>query len=110
MAFNRHRYRGGRLPFFLIFALARVFIAGALVMLLWNAVLPDVINLRPLLYWQAVALWILCRLLFGNFGWQRGGKPSAPWRGQWRDKWMKMTPKERETFQQEWKNRCSKKE
>ncbi len=51
-------------PFFLL--IAAVAAIGAIVMLLWNAIIPAIIGWGMLSYLQAVGLLILCRLLFGN--------------------------------------------
>ncbi len=40
---------------------------GYIVMLLWNAIMPDVLGTRQVSYWQAVGLLILARLLVGGF-------------------------------------------
>lgn len=42
--------------------------AIAIVMLLWNALIPSVIGWSAINYWQAAGLMILCRLLLGGFG------------------------------------------
>lgn len=39
---------------------------GFVVMQLWNAVLPDLLAVRSISYWQAVGLLVLCRLLVGG--------------------------------------------
>lgn len=40
----------------------------ALVMLLWNALIPAIVGWAPIGFWQALGLMLLCRLLFGGFG------------------------------------------
>ena len=112
MPFNRYRHSGGRFPFILFFTILKVLVLGGLVMLLWNYVLPAVANVRLLSYRQAVALWLLCRILFSGPGFGSAGyRHGAPWsRGAWKNKWMQMTQEEREKFQQEWKNRWRKPE
>lgn len=42
--------------------------AAAVVMLLWNALIPAIIGWTAICYWQAAGLMILCRLLFGGVG------------------------------------------
>lgn len=37
---------------------------GALVMVLWNWLMPDLFGLGPITYWQGVGLYLLCHLLF----------------------------------------------
>ena len=49
----------------LLFIVGLIFLAGWLVMLLWNFVMPViVVGIVTLNYWQALCLYILCRLLF----------------------------------------------
>ena len=62
----------------LVTAVATVF--GYAVMLLWNAVLPNICSARPLSYWQAVGLLVLCRLLVGRFHPSHGS--SHGWHGR----------------------------
>jgi len=42
--------------------------AIAVIMLLWNWLIPGVIGWSTINYWQAAGLAILCRLLFGGIG------------------------------------------
>jgi hypothetical protein len=42
--------------------------AIAIIMLLWNALIPSIIGWSAINYWQAAGLAILCKLLFGGFG------------------------------------------
>lgn len=44
---------------------------GALVMVLWNWLMPEVFGLPTIGYWKAVGLFILCHLLFKSHH-QRG--------------------------------------
>lgn len=43
-------------------------VMGYLVMWLWNAILPDVLGVRSINYWQAIGILALSRILFGGFG------------------------------------------
>jgi hypothetical protein len=82
-------------------AAALLLAAGGIVMLLWNAILPEVIAAKKLSYPQAVGLLALCRILFGGFGGGRGrGGPMGrmPGRGP--------SPEEREKLKQMWRERC----
>lgn len=42
--------------------------AAAIVMLLWNAIIPSVIGWGALTYWKACGILLLCKLLFSGFG------------------------------------------
>jgi hypothetical protein len=77
-------------------------IAGfsAVVMLLWNALIPDIFGLSVINFWQALGLLALVRLLFGGFGWKMAGRHGHGGFGKnpLREKWEKMTPEERKEF------------
>ncbi|GAB6010787.1 hypothetical protein [Viscerimonas tarda] len=42
--------------------------AVAVVMLLWNALIPSIVGWSAITYWQSAGLLVLLRLLFGGFG------------------------------------------
>lgn len=89
---------------FILLAIVGVMVFSGIVMLLWNALLPELFHFPVITFWQALGLLILTKLLFGGF---RGGGPRG---GRWKDKmkqrWMNMTPEEKEKFQQDWGRRC----
>ena len=91
---------------FICLAIVGVMVFSGIVMLLWNALLPELFHFPVISFWQALGLLILTKLLFGGF---RGGGPRG---GHWKDKmkqrWMNMTPEEREKFKQDWSRRCRK--
>ena len=71
---------------------------GAIVMLLWNAVVPALFSTIPAIdYLHALGLLILSRILFGGLrghgGWHGRGHMHRHWA-----KWQSMTPAEREQF------------
>jgi hypothetical protein len=49
-------------------AVALGFVFGAVVMWLWNTLMPTLFGLKLITYWQGVGLVILGRLLLGSFG------------------------------------------
>jgi hypothetical protein len=51
-----------------LLALAGALVASLPVMWLWNAVVPDVLGLKPLTWVQALWLCLLCALLFRTSG------------------------------------------
>lgn len=87
---------------------AMIFGLGAVVMWLWNAILPDVISgVSPISYWQAMGLLVLSKILFGGFGKgkpNRGGSSYA--KKQFKQKFMDMSEEERAEFKQKWKEKC----
>ena len=77
-----------------------VFIAigGAVVLQLWNWLLPPLFGWRQITFWQAVGILALCRILFGGLG--RHGFYGSSFRRRMAERWEYMTPEERERFQQ----------
>jgi len=75
-------------------ALLFVALGGAIVLQLWNWLLPPILGLPVITFWQALGLLALSRILFGGFG-GRGFSPSRH-----------MTPEERERFRQRMRERC----
>lgn len=110
MLFNKRKGRGRmffRLPFIAI-GLVLLLGTAALVGLLWNAVLSPVLGIRTVTYAQAVGLLILCRILFGSFHFGQRGRPGGMRPGNpLREKWMNMTPEEREQFKLKLRERCA---
>ncbi len=56
-------------PIIMLAALAAI---GAVVMLLWNAIIPSVIGWGAISYLQAVGLFLLSRILFGSLSGIKG--------------------------------------
>ena len=84
-------------------AIIGVLVFGNIVMWLWNALMPVIFHLPVITFAQALGLLVLSKILFSSF---RGGGPGRFRGGRLRQKWMDMTPEEREKFQQEWGHRC----
>lgn len=83
-----------------------IFIAagGQVVLHLWNWLLPSLLGVRTITFWQAVGLLALCRLLFGGFG------PRPLYRSGFRrrmaERFENMTPEEREKFRRGMRGGC----
>ncbi|KAA6326587.1 hypothetical protein EZS27_024323 [termite gut metagenome] len=52
----------------MLFLIVIVGAVAAVVMLLWNAVIPPVIGWTSISYWQALGLLVLVRILLGGLG------------------------------------------
>jgi len=101
---NYPRYGGHRRRFFFVpFIIALFFVLSAAVQYLWNMVLPDVTHLAKITYWQAAALLLLSRILFGNFHFGRRGGPQQQM--QMRQKWAEMSDEDRVKFKEEFRQR-----
>jgi hypothetical protein len=86
-------------------ALVGIPLFAVAVMLLWNALMPDIFHLPVVNFWQALGLLVLSKLLFTGF---RGGRGGGWRKGAVRERWANMTPEQREKFKQEWGHRCGK--
>jgi hypothetical protein len=65
---GRWYHIAGHIVMGLLLAVALALVFGYLVMLLWNATMPDIFAVREISYWQGVGLIFLARLLTGGFG------------------------------------------
>jgi hypothetical protein len=77
---------------------AMIFIFGAIFMLLWNALLPQIFGIAAISFLQSLGLLILLAglskfMVLSAFFGMRGYRHNPV-----RKKWMKMTPEEREEF------------
>jgi hypothetical protein len=93
---------------FIAFFIVALIVFGAIVMTLWNAILPDVTGVKTITFKQAIGILVLSKILFAGFGsrggWGRGRQNE--WRNKMQEKFGNMTVEEREKFRAEWKNRC----
>jgi len=90
---------------FIVFGALAVLLFGLLVMGLWNAILPAVLGVKAISFIQALGILLLSKILFGGFGGHRW-RGSHQWKSKMKDRWVAMTPEEREKFSAEWKSRC----
>lgn len=89
-----------------LLALAVAAALGFVVMSLWNALIPGLFHGPTLLFWQALGLLVLCRILFGGLRGRAGWHGHSRWRREWQRKWESMTPEERERLRERFKHRC----
>lgn len=97
--FNRNRKKFFLIP---IGAVALLAIISYVVMQLWNHLLPEILHVNTITFWQAAGLFILCKILFG-FG--KGGGGAAWGKRKMADRMNCMSPEEREQFKAEMKNK-----
>jgi hypothetical protein len=104
----KRRFRFGKAVMILVFATAFVMLFTFIVMSLWNAVLPDVLGVKVISFWQALGILVLSKILFSGFGgWSH---KREHFKNRMREKmmarWDQMTPEQREKFKEELKKRC----
>lgn len=69
-----------------------------LVMLLWNALIPELFNGPEFTYWQTAGIMVLSKILFSGIG-GGGGSKSSHSKSKHKSKWMSK-------YQEKYKDRC----
>ena len=87
-------------------AAGALFLITYIVMLLWNNLLPDILHVSTITYWQAMGILVLSKILFGFGG--RGGRGGAPWMRHKMERFKNMSPEEQERFREQMRARCGK--
>ncbi len=90
------------LPLFAVF----IVLAGVVVMLLWNALVPAIFGFTQITWLQALGLMILARILVGGRSHIGGLGGRGRWRERWEAKLASMSPDERKKWQQEFGRSC----
>ncbi|MDG1332328.1 MAG: hypothetical protein P8P74_08350 [Crocinitomicaceae bacterium] len=93
-------------PAFILVIIALIFALPAVVMFLWNSILPDVTGVNTINYWQAMGIFVLSKILFGGFGPGRGPRGRNRKREKMKQRFMEMDAEEKSRFKEEWKKRC----
>jgi hypothetical protein len=93
---------------FLLLAAVAVAALGAVVMGLWNWLIPELFGWHMIGFWQAVGLLVLSKILLGGL---RGGSGyRMHWRARMMDRWAQMTDEERAQFREGMRHRCGRSE
>jgi hypothetical protein len=98
----------GKVFLFIGLAAVAVVVFGGVVMLLWNATVPDLFRGPAITFGQSVALLLLSHILLRGWSpWRYGrGWRRERWRHHLEKKLSSMTPEEREKFHSDWQSRC----
>ena len=102
----QNKWRKRRFLFIPLVIIA-IFAFSGIVMLLWNAIIPDIFHSSIITIWQAMGLLVLSRILFGGFhfrkpGWRRKGLEHPAFN----ENFMGMNEEEKAEFKEEWNRRC----
>ncbi len=95
-----------RAIFIPIAIVAGVFVFGSVVMLLWNSLLPAILGVSTITFWQAIGILVLSKILFGGFGGRHGHHRCHGHGHDWHGKWTQLTPEQKEKMKSEWRGRC----
>ncbi|WP_369951824.1 hypothetical protein, partial [Serratia marcescens] len=69
---HHHRFGRHRMAKPVLIGVALIAILGLLVMSLWNALLPAILGVKSIGFWQALGVLALSRILFGGLGFRPG--------------------------------------
>jgi hypothetical protein len=94
-----------RIVFVPIAMAAGLFVFGSLVMLLWNAILPEVFGVVAITFWQAIGILLLSKILFGGFPGRHDKRGFRRHSHDIREKLNNLTPEEKEKMRKEWLDR-----
>lgn len=97
-----------RFIFFPIGIAAILALVSYVVMQLWNNLLPDILHVTTVTYWQAMGIFVLCKILFGFGGPKGRGGGGPPWmrRKQMMEERLKdMSPEDRTRFKEQMESR-----
>jgi hypothetical protein len=93
---RRGRFWNKRTIFFPIAGVAIIFLFSWVVMLLWNGILPTIIGVKEISFWQSMGILALSKILFSGF---HGGHKHRSKKG------ANINHEEREKMREEWKKR-----
>ena len=102
----RHLFYRRRFIFIPFAVAAFLALTGFVVMNLWNYLLPGILHVGVITFWQALGIFVLCKILFGfgRGGHRCGGGP--PWRRKWAERFNNMSPEEKQKFKEKWDQKC----
>lgn len=101
-----HIFTNRKSVFIVLAMLLMVLALGAVVMWLWNAILPELFAVPRLTYPKALGLFLLSRILFGSF---RFGRGHMRHKGMHiKERFMQMSEEEKRVFKEKWEQRCGK--
>ncbi len=101
------KHRRHRIGLIVLGAVVALFGFSAIVMVLWNAVVPQVFAASSVSYWQAMGLFVLAHVLVKSgrpYHYLHGLKHER-WRRMMDEKICRMNPDQRKEFFAEWESR-----
>ena len=95
------RSHRGRTVGFVFIGIAGAALLIALIMVLWNWLIPALFTGPVINYWQAAGIFILSRILFSGFGGHKRPRTDyrhRDWRKRFEEKMKNMSEQEKEKF------------
>ena len=98
----------GKVIKIIFFVALLVTVMSVAVMMLWNWLMPTLLNASEITFWQALGILALAKLLFGvgRHGWGTHHQGHTYWKSKMENRLKGMSPEERDRFRENWKKRC----
>jgi len=95
---KKHFFNYRRKVGFILITTALVALVAAVVMILWNWLMPAIFDLTTITYIQATGLLLLSKILFSGIC-KRGSRPHHRfWKKRFLDKWEHLSDAEKEKY------------
>ncbi|WP_370897863.1 hypothetical protein [Chryseobacterium gossypii] len=78
-----------------------------IVMWLWNSLLPEILGVKPVTFWQAMGILVLSKILFGGFHGKFGRGVRGFRERKMMERMERLSPEEREKFKEVWRKKCA---
>ena len=105
--FNNNRFHPAKAIFFILAGACFIAVAGLAVMLLWNHIIHEVMDVRKVTFWQALGIFALAKILFGfRMGPKKSRLGFTKRRYHWKQKWANMSEEEKMAFKAKWREKC----
>ncbi len=95
----------GKIALYILLAIAMFFVVSAIVMVLWNNLLPEILGVKTINFWQAAGILILSKILFGGLS-SKNGFGQEKFRKLKEEQMSGMSEEQKEKFKEAWKKRC----
>lgn len=97
----------GKVRFILFPIMAAAFLSliSLVVMHLWNNLLPDILHVQTITFWQAMGIFVLCKILFGFGRMGRFGGDRTLFNKRLTDRVKDMSPEKRAQFEKRFRGR-----
>lgn len=87
----------------ILFFVASIALMSAVLMWLWNWLVPEIFQGPVISFWHAAGLLVLSRIIFRGFLGKGGRKYAC---GDWKNRWSQMSQDDKEKVRSLWKIRC----
>ncbi|WP_312090817.1 hypothetical protein [Chryseobacterium sp.] len=104
---NKHKYNKGWWFCIILCPPVIFLLISWIVMLLWNCLLPEILGVKTIGFWQAMGILVLSKILFGGFHGKFGQGMKQIRAKHFEHRMEGMSAEEKEKFKEIWKQRCS---